>query len=157
MFLFETGFLGTKAPFFLDIATIYFAILPLLLLISIFQAKNKNYELHFKLQSIILSLTLIIIVLFEIGVRVTGGFITYTENLNFLSYKFLLIVLIIHVIIAIIALAGWLYLYINSYKKYKKNIQDIFNSKHKKIGKTIFLLLSVSSLIGILLYIFIFV
>ena len=71
---FSKGFLGTDAPLYMDIATIYFAILPFLLAFSIFYAVKKQYKKHFISQFIILSTTLYIVVLFEIGLRISGGF-----------------------------------------------------------------------------------
>ena len=68
------GFLGTTAPFYLDLATVYFAVLPLLLAFSIYYAVKKEYKKHFVSQAIILGTTLIIVVIFEIGVRISGGF-----------------------------------------------------------------------------------
>lgn len=157
MFLLQQGFLNTKAPFFLDFITIYFAILPLLLAISILFAVKKQYKTHFISQSIILFFTLVLIIIFEIGVRITGGFIEFSKDVTTFSYSFLLTFLIIHIIIALFAVAGWLYLYIYSYKLYKnKDIESIKRTKHKKIGKWIFLSLSVSSYMGVALYYFLF-
>ena len=42
--LFSKGFLGTSAPFYLDLATVYFAVLPLLLAFSIYYAVKKEYK-----------------------------------------------------------------------------------------------------------------
>lgn len=156
MFL-EAGFLGTKAPFYIDIITIYFAFLPFLLAYSIYFAVKKELKKHFISQTIILAITLIIVVIFEIGIRISGGFLEYSQDSS-LSYNFMLIFLIIHIIIAIGSVAGWLYLFISSYKSYKKSgFKQIVGSKHKKIGKAIFLSLSISSIMGVCMYFFLFV
>ena len=69
MFLLEKGFLGTSAPLFLDIITIYFTILPVLFGISIYYAIKMRHRLHFLMQTSLLIATTIIIILFEIYIR----------------------------------------------------------------------------------------
>ncbi len=61
---FEKGFLGTTAPLYLDITTVYFTSLPFLLAISIYFAIKKEFEKHFLSQAIILGLTLVVVVIF---------------------------------------------------------------------------------------------
>lgn len=152
--IFSTGFLGTSAPFYLDLATVYFAILPFLLAFSIYFAVKKEYKKHFISQSIILGTTLTIIVIFEIGIRISGGFLEYSKYSN-VSFDFMLVFLTIHILIAIAAVGGWLFLFVSSYKDYKNNLLD--GKKHKKIGKTIFIALTISSIMGICIYTFLFV
>ena len=152
--LFSKGFLGTSAPFYLDLATVYFAILPFLLAISIFFAIKKHYKKHFISQAVILGVTLFIVVIFEIGIRISGGFIEYSKYSN-ISYDFMLFFLIIHILIAIAAVAGWLFLFISSYKQYKSNTLNV--TSHKKIGKAIFTALSISSIMGVCIYFFLFI
>jgi putative membrane protein len=152
--LFSKGFLGTASPFYLDLATVYFAILPFLLAFSIFYAVKKEYKKHFISQAVILGVTLIIVVIFEIGIRISGGFIEYSKYSN-ISYDFMLVFLIIHILIAIAAVGGWLFLFISSYKQYKRNELD--GKKHKKMGKAIFIALTISSIMGVCIYLFLFV
>lgn len=152
--LFSKGFLGTAAPFYLDLATVYFAILPFLLAFSILYAIKKEYKKHFISQAIILSITLVIVVIFEIGIRISGGFVEYSKYSN-ISYDFMLVFLIIHILIAIAAVGGWLFLFISSYKQYKRNELD--GKKHKKMGKAIFIALTISSIMGVCIYLFLFI
>lgn len=142
---------------YIDLVTIYFALLPLLLGYSIYLAIKKEFKKHFLSQALILGFTLVIVVLFEIGLRVSGGFLEYSQSSS-VSYTFMLVFLIIHIIIAIAAIAGWLYLFIHSFLSYKKNeYKSITGTNHKKIGKAIFLALTLSSLMGICIYIFLFI
>ena len=151
---FSKGFLGTSAPLYMDIATIYFAILPFLLAFSIFYAVKKEYKKHFISQAIILSFTLYIVILFEIGLRISGGFMEYSKYSN-VSFDFMLIFLVIHIFIAIAAIAGWIFLFISSFKQYKRN--ELNGMKHKKIGQGIFAALTLTSIMGTCMYLFLFV
>lgn len=145
-----------EAPIYMDIMAIYFAILPILFALSIFLAIKKKYKLHFISQTLLLISSLIVILYFEISVRVYGGFVKFADNSS-LSFEFLLIYLIIHILIATASLGGWLYLYIISLKEYKNGgIESFKSSKHKKIGKAIFYSMSLSSYMGVLLYVLIF-
>ncbi len=153
----KIGFLGTQAPLFMDIITVYFAVMPILLLVSIYFAIKKKYQLHFISQGIILTTALVITVFFEIGVRITGVFSQFAKT-SYFSYETILIFLIIHIIIAILAVGGWLYLFISSYKRFKLSGYKAFeNTNHKKIGMSIFLALTVSSVMGICIYLALFV
>lgn len=151
------GFLGTKALLFMDVVTIYFALLPFLLAFSIKYAIKKEFKKHFISQSVILATTLIIVLVFEVGVRLTGGFLEYAKTSS-ISYDFLVLFLIVHIIVAILAVAGWLFLFISSYKQYKKGGFNSFSqTNHKKIAKAIFFSLTITSIMGVCIYLFLFV
>jgi putative membrane protein len=151
---FEPGFLGTKALMYMDIVTIYFALLPFLLAFSIYQAIRGNIKFHYQSQFIILAITIVMVLIFEIGVRITGGFVEYAKQ-SPLSYDFLLIFLVIHILIALFAVGGWIYLLISTYKSYQNgSIEN--RMKHRKIGKWIFTALTVTSIMGCSIYLFLF-
>jgi putative membrane protein len=151
---FEPGFLGTKALMYMDIVTIYFALLPFLLGFSIYQAIRGNIKLHYQSQFIILAATLIMVIIFEIGVRVTGGFIEYAKE-SPISYDFLLMFLVVHIFIAIMAVGGWIYLIISSYKSYQDGTLEN-SAKHRKMGRWIYGALTVTSIMGCSIYLFLF-
>jgi putative membrane protein len=151
---FEPGFLGTKALMYMDIVTLYFAILPFLLGLSIYQAMQGNHKLHYQSQFIILCVTLVMVIIFEIGVRVTGGFVEYAKE-SPISYDFLLLFLIVHIFIAIMAVGGWIYLIISAYKSYR-NDQLENKEKHRRMGRWIFVALTVTSIMGSSIYLFLF-
>lgn len=151
---FEPGFLGTKALMYMDIVTLYFAILPFLLGASIYQAIRGNIKLHYQSQFAILVITIIMVLIFEIGVRITGGFVEYAKQ-SPLSYDFLLLFLLIHIFIALMAVGGWIYLIVATYKSYQSGILENSN-KHRKMGKWIFAALTLTSIMGCSIYLFLF-
>jgi putative membrane protein len=152
---FEPGFLGTRALMYMDIVTLYFTILPFLLGFSIYQAIRNNIKLHYQSQFFILAITIVMVLIFEIGVRLTGGFVEYAKE-STLSYDFLLLFLVIHILIALLAVGGWIYLIIASYKSYQNGTLEN-STKHRKIGKWIFGALTLTSLMGCSIYLFLFV
>ena len=152
--LFSPGFLGTKALMYMDVVTIYFALLPFLLAFSVFQAMRHNYSLHYKSQIVILIVTIVMVLLFETGVRLTGGFAEYAPQ-SALSYDFLLLFLVVHVLIALMAVGGWIYLIIASYTAYRQGGLPL-PEKHRKMGRWIFAALTVTSIMGCSIYVFLF-
>lgn len=145
-----------NAPVYMSVFTIYSFFIPFLLLYSILQIRKKRIRKHIVSQTVSLALTLIFVIYFEIMVRLNGGFLAYVEDSLF-SYKFLIIYLFIHIIIAFSSFAGWIYLYVSSIKAYSKKSKTIFDKKmHKRIGISIFIALTINSIMGILLYFFLF-
>jgi len=153
--MFELGFLGTKAALYMDVVTLYFGILPFLLAFSIVYAVKGNYKLHFQSQISILILTIIMVLVFEVGVRVSGGFLEFAKDSSY-SFDFLVSFLIVHVIIAVAAVIGWIYLVVTSYKAYKAGDTEGMR-KHKKMGRAIFGAMTVTSIMGVMIYFFLFV
>lgn len=151
----EAGFLGTRALFFMDMVTLYFAILPFLLGLSIRQAVIGKITLHFRSQIVILLLTIIMVIIFELGVRISGGFIEYIK-FSTISYDFFLMYLAVHIFVALMSVGGWIYLIITSYKTYRKYGRDGMG-QHRRMGKWIFAALTLTSLMGCSIYLFLFV
>ncbi len=102
-FIFENGFFGTRAPLFMDITTLIVSLLPLLIAFAINFARKKEYKLHKLAQVYIYIFSLIVVLFFEISVRVAGGFKGYLElslvNKNYFTY-----VLIGHIILSVLML-----------------------------------------------------
>ncbi|MFA6144784.1 MAG: DUF420 domain-containing protein [Sulfurimonas sp.] len=151
---FEPGFLGTRAAFYMDVVTLYFAILPFLLAFSIRQAVVGNITLHYRSQIAVLGLTVLMVILFEVGVRVEGGFVEYVK-MSPISYDFLLVFLSVHIFIALLAVGGWIFLIISSYRTYlSEGIGGM--EKHRRMGKWIFAALTLTSIMGCSIYAFLF-
>jgi len=155
--MFETGFLGTRAPFFMDFVMIIVAILPLLVLIAIRMAKIKSYKLHQLSQTIIFIVSVIVVGYFEYGVRAGGGFNKFMEASN-TSHSYALYVLIFHIIIAILTLGIWVKTLIFAQKRTSsKMLPGEFSPQHKKDGLVTFLAISLTSFTGIWVYVLLFV
>lgn len=145
-----------SAPSYMTVFTVYMFFLPFFFLATIFLAKRRKIKLHFISQSFLLGITLLFILYFEIMIRVYGGFLDFANN-SFLPYSLLLGFLIFHIVLASSSLGGWIYLYISSLKAINKKNKNSFNkTKHKKIGIAIFIAMTLSSITGVFIYIFLF-
>ena len=156
-YMFETGFLDTRAPFFMDFVTLIVALLPLLVFGAIYLAKNKSYKLHAFTQTLILIVSIIVFSYFEYGVRLGGGFSAFMKESS-VSHSYALWVLIAHIIISVITLAVWMSTLISARKeRHKQKLPGIHSQAHKKAGIRTFIGIVLTSFSGIWVYLLLFV
>ena len=149
----EVGFYHTSAKLYLDISVTFFALLPFLLMGAILLAKNKHYTLHKFAQVLLFILMLGIVLLFEVGMRLDGGFLNYSKNAS-IDIVPLSILLFMHVVLAIYALLYWAWFLYQSFS-FKGDL-EAFKSFHKAKGKKTFFLVTISSYSGFMIYILLF-
>jgi len=155
--LFETGFLGTDAPLYIDLVTVYFALLPFLLSGSIYLAIRKQFKRHYRSQIAIFIISIIMVLLFEIGVRIDGGFLMFAKE-STLSMAFLSIFLAVHIAIAVMSVVLWIIVLYTSLREYKSEMEMAeFSRRHKKKSRMLFGGLTVTSIMGVMIYLFLFV
>ena len=147
--MFEAGFLGTRAPFFMDFVTLIVALLPFLMLYIITLARKKHYKSHSLAQIVLFLLSVVVLSYFEMGVRMGGGF-NYFMKGSSVSHDYMLIVLVVHIVISTLALFIWGYTLLRVKTHLKNNM-------HKKYGKRTFVGVVLTALSGIWVYLLLFV
>jgi len=153
---FEAGFFGTRAPMYLDIVGVYFLLLPLLLFISIRFAVKGEIKKHFISQITIFLLTLVMIVVFEAGMRLVGGYEAYIQD-SPISRSYFISFLIVHIVIAILSVNLWSYQIISSIKMYKRDELYGDNAlRHKNLSRILMIGLSITLIQGASIYYFLF-
>lgn len=152
--MFEAGFLGTRSLWFMDLVTLWFAVLPFLMALAIGYAVRKRFKTHMRFQTLLFIATLLMVVLFEVGVRMTGGFAAYAEQSS-ISFGALSVLLAVHILIAVIAVGGWSWLLIDSVRRYRS--ESGVAAEHKRYGKWVFAGMAVTSFLGVLIYLLLFV
>ncbi len=156
-YMFETGFLGTRAPFFMDFVTLIVALLPLLIFFAISLAKRKSYKEHAIVQTLIFIISIIIFSYFEYGVRLGGGFDSFMEG-SHVSHNYALWVLVVHIFISVITLIIWTITLLSARKKqHKHKLPGQFSMPHKKAGIRTFIGIFLTSFTGIWVYLLLFV
>ena len=148
-YMFEIGFLGTRAPFFMDFVTLIVAFLPLLVSGAIMLAKAKKYKLHAFTQIVIFAVSVIVLVYFEIGVRMGGGFNAFMEGSS-VGHNYAFFVLMLHIVIAIVTLIIWFTTLIRT-KKF------LATGVHKLLGHISFIGIVLTTLSAIWVYLLLFV
>ena len=156
-YMFQTGFLGTRAPFFMDVVTLIVAILPLLVFGAILLARKGYPKLHMIAQNIIFGVSLVVIAYFEVGVRVGGGFDAFVSDTG-VSHTYALWVLIVHIIIALVTLIYWTLTMIGANMQYaKKELPGRYSVGHRVLAVKATLGIILTSLSGIWVYLLLFV
>jgi len=154
--MFEAGFFGTRAPLYLDVVGLFFVFLPFLMAISIMFAIKGDIRKHLNSQLSLFIVTMVMVVVFEVGMRLSGGFLEYMKS-SPISLTFMSIFLVIHIIIALLTVLLWAYQLIASMKAYKNSTMDtVYKMRHKKIGRFVFIGLMVTSVMGGSIYYFLF-
>ena len=148
-YMFQTGFLGTRAPFFMDVVTIIVALLPFLVAGAIALARNKKYKYHAFAQMFIFIFSALVLVYFETGVRVGGGFGAFMQESG-VSHNYAFAVLIFHITISVVTVLIWT-IQIFMAKKL------ILLNKHRKFGFITFMGVIMTSLTGIWVYFLMFI
>jgi len=152
--MFENGFLGTSAPFYMDLSTLYFALLPILMAGAVFLAVKKLFKAHAYMQMGLFIFTIAIVLYFEVGVRLDGGYFVYLEKTSLPRDK-MAIYMIVHILIALISTLVWGYHTIRSFKEFIQT-KTVYKN-HKKIGRLIFAGMTITSVMGVGVYWLLFV
>jgi len=156
-YMFQAGFLGTKAPFFMDFVTIIVAFLPLLVGIAISFAKNRKYTLHARVQWAIFIVSVLVVSYFEYGIRLGGGYEAFVQNTH-VSHDYLFVVLMIHIVISVLTLGIWAStLFRARSDSAQGGLPGNYSVSHKKAGFRTFVGISLTSLTGIWVYLLLFV
>jgi len=155
-YMFQEGFLGTRAPFFMDFVTLIVAFLPLLVGVAISFAKKEKYVLHRVVQTIILIVSILVVGYFEYGIRLGGGYETFVKNTQ-VSHNYLFIVLMVHILISVITLGIWISTLIRASKDYERGLPGPYSKSHRRAGLRTFIGIVLTSLSGIWVYLLLFV
>ncbi len=155
-FMFQSGFLGTRAPFFMDMVTLIVAVLPLLVGMAISFARKGNYTLHGTMQTVIFLISVLIVGYFEYGVRLGGGYEAFVKGTH-VSHDYLFAVLVIHIIISVLTLGIWISTLLKAKRDYERGLPGPYSRSHRKAGLRTFTGIVLTALTGIWVYLLLFV
>jgi putative membrane protein len=154
---FAPGFLGTGAPVYLDVVTLYFALLPFLLAYAVRFAIRKEYARHYRSQIAIFVMSLVMVVVFETGVRLSGGFLEFAKGSSF-SLTFLSVFLGVHILIALLSVVLWVIVLYTSYREFREGGDTaLYAKRHKRKARVLLAGLCITSAMGVMIYAFLFV
>ncbi|SFZ98993.1 hypothetical protein MNB_SV-5-907 [hydrothermal vent metagenome] len=154
-YMFQPGFLGTRAPFFMDFVTLIVAFLPFLVAVAIYFAKKEKYAHHVLAQTVILIGSIIVVSYFEYGVRLGGGYESFVKSTS-VSHDYLFVVLVTHIVISVITLGIWASTLFRAKKDYESGLPGPYSRSHKRAGIRTFIGIILTSLSGIWVYLLLF-
>jgi len=157
-YMFQPGFLGTRAPFFMDFVTLIVSLLPLLVGVAIAFAKRHNYTLHGLLQTVVFLVSVVVVGYFEYGIRLAGGYEAFVKHTH-VSHDYLLAVLVVHIVISVLTLGIWVSTLLQAYKGSRRGgiLPGVDSYAHKRAGMRTFVGIVLTSLTGIWVYLLLFV
>lgn len=127
------GFLGTPASLMLDVVVCSLVLVVPTLLASIYIAKFKrNFPLHKGIQLTLGIVLLIVVALFEIDMRLQGGFGVLAKDSAYMGTAFLKYLLAVHLCFSISTVFIWSFTYFMALKHFPNPIAPSeFSPKHK--------------------------
>jgi putative membrane protein len=156
-YMFETGFLGTRAPFFMDFVTLIVAVLPFLIFVAIVLAGKGLFRAHRFSQLFLFVFSVVVVGYFEYGVRIGGGFETFVQG-SPLSESFVFGVLLVHILISAVTLAWWVRTIVKAMRAHSNAaLPGADTSGHKKAGIQTAVGIFLTSLSGVAVYFLLFV
>ena len=156
-YMFEAGFLGTRAPLFMDIIVIVVGLLPFLIVLTISFAIKKMYRLHRFLQTILFLVTIVALIYFKYGMYMAGGFEFYMKGSSIDTTKAFYF-LIFHISIATITLLMWFAtMKFASADSKRRALPGLYSSTHKKSGMRLAIGILLTSVTGVGVYYMLFI
>jgi len=156
-YMIEAGFLGTRAPLFMDGVVVIVALLPFLIGLGIWFAILGRYKLHHLFQTILFIVTVIVLVYFEYGIKLGGGFTEYMKESS-INPTFALYFLIFHIIIASITIIIWAWTIKIAFADRKRRaLPGVYSRSHKKSGRRVAFFILLTSITGVGVYWILFI
>jgi putative membrane protein len=156
-YMIQAGFLGTRAPFFMDSVVIIVALLPFLIALGIWFARLKYHKLHYFFQTILFIVTVVVLIYFEYGIKLGGGFYEYMKESS-IDLSFALSFLIFHIIIATITMIMWGRTIKIAFEDRKRRaLPGLYSKFHRKSGRLVAFFIFLTSITGVGVYIILFI
>ncbi|MDH5680476.1 MAG: DUF420 domain-containing protein [Spirochaetota bacterium] len=151
------GFLGTRADLLMDIIIVIIVIPPILMWYSFRFVPRNKLKIHKNLNLANLAIVLVVVVLFELDVRSSGGSGAFVKLSPYAGRGFLEVLLYFHIAVASITFISWLVLGLLSWKRFATALPGSFSGSHRRWGQGTFLGLLVTAITGVALYVLVFV
>jgi putative membrane protein len=151
--VFPDGFLGTRADLLTDLITVGYGVIPLALYLSSLLARRGAHRLHRNLQCSLLGLLTVILILFEVNIRMRGGSEALFVSSSFAETPLLRIILLGHLAIAISTYLAWSALTVVSWRRFETSLPGRFSVFHRRAGMAVIFGNVATAITGIILYV----
>lgn len=139
------GFLGTSASIMLDVVVVSLAAVVPTLLYSIYLAKwKKNYVLHRKVQLALGVVLGVVVLLFEVDMRLQGGFWVMAKDSIHADSAFLKYLLYVHLCFSVSTVFIWIFTYVTALRSFPNPpVPSKFSPRHRLLAR-----ISVADMVG---------
>ena len=122
--------------------------------VAVFLALKKLFKAHAYVQMALFVFTMVVVLYFELGIRLDGGYFAYIEKTS-LPRDYMSIYMAIHIFIAVVSILLWGYHIVRSFREYR--LKKSVYGNHKIVGRAVFAGISITSYMGVGLYWLLFV
>lgn len=155
MVLSAPGFLGTRADLMTDVVVVGFVAIPPLLWWSALQTRRGAYRLHRAVQSTALAVLTVLLVLFELNIRLRGDSVFFAADAA--ARPWLRPSLYFHLFWSIGTFVLWAVLVFLSWSRFGADLPGRFSTLHGVLGRLTIAGAIMTAVTGIELYIAAFV
>lgn len=147
------GFLGTRGDILMDIVVLSFIVILPLLLISWRFARSADYRRHRAIQVSLALALAVVVALFEVDLKLSGGIFTLTSQSSYAGTPLLHGLIYGHTLVAIGSTLVWVPLVVVSLRKFPDPpAANAFGPRHRFWGRVGMLLMMASGLSAVPLY-----
>lgn len=119
---------------------------------AIKKARQKDFETHKKLQTIVYAFCTVAVVVLELMVRFSGGSGSTFKDSSHADNPVFKTILVIHIIGAVLTFLLWTFLIIKSRRKFQETLPGKFSVSHKKMGIMVFIGLIYTGVTALIVY-----
>ena len=146
-----TGFLGTRADAFIDLAIVFFVLAPFLMVYAVRLAAMRRHREHRNLQAGLLAGAIVAVLMLEISIRFGSAGDAYRASS--LYGPSMVALFAVHLAVAIPTFVVWCWLAVLSWRRFSRTLPGPFGRTHRRWGKLAFVGLCLSSATGTAMYV----
>lgn len=147
-----TGFLGTRADAFVDVAVVFFLAAPFLMALALRLAARGRYHAHRRLQTGVLLGAVAAVLLLEGSIRFGGAMDAFALS-SFHGTATAAGLFGVHLAVAIPTFVAWCVLAIQSWRRFPGVLPGSFGPRHQLWGRLTFAGLWFTCVTGVGLYV----
>ena len=148
------GFLGTSASLMLDVVVCSLILVVPTLAFSIYLVRyRRNYAWHKRIQIALGAVLLVVVALFEIDMRMQGGFWAMTEDSPYYESKFLPMLLGVHLVFSVSTVLIWAWTLFTAIRRFPTPVgPGEFSPVHRALAWIAVLDMVATVVTGLLVY-----
>ena len=146
-----SGFPGTRADAFMDLAIVFFVVAPFLMAYALRLAARRRHREHRNLQAGLLLFAIVAVLMLEISIRFGSAGEAYAASSLYGPPMAALFA--VHLAVAIPTFIIWCWLAMLSWRRFAHTLPGPFGRTHRRWGKLAFVGLCLSSATGTGLYV----
>ncbi len=147
-----TGFLGTRADVFVDVAMVFFVAAPCLMAYALRLAAQRRYRAHRRLQVAVLLGGIVAVLLLEGSIRFGQAVEAFTVSAYYGTVA-MAGLFAVHLVVAIPTFIGWCLLAVLSWRRFPRVLPGSFTPRHRLWGRLTFAGLWLTCVTGVGLYV----